>query len=48
MDGPLKVSSEVCGQIPFSAISARAVERSLILQRVPIRDFDRGDQVRGL
>lgn len=40
--------SDLCGQIPFSAISARAVERNLILQRVPIRDFDRGDQVRVL
>ena len=39
---------EVCDQIPIGAISTQAVERRLVLQRVPIRDFDRGDQVRVL
>ncbi|CAI7799772.1 unnamed protein product [Closterium sp. NIES-53] len=32
-------------QIPFESIRARAVERGVLLARVPIRDFDHGDQV---
>ncbi|CAI5978834.1 unnamed protein product [Closterium sp. NIES-64] len=43
----LNLQSDLCFdalQIPFESIRARAVERGVLLARVPIRDFDHGDQ----
>ncbi|XP_024526678.1 phosphoglucan phosphatase DSP4, chloroplastic-like isoform X2 [Selaginella moellendorffii] len=43
----LSVQSDVCLdalKIPFESIKRRASERGVYLERVPIRDFDHGDQ----
>lgn len=43
----LNLQSDLCFdalQIPFPSIRAQAVRRGLRLERVPIRDFDHGDQ----
>ncbi|CAI7893746.1 unnamed protein product, partial [Closterium sp. NIES-54] len=43
----MNLQSDLCFdalKIPFESIRARAVERGVLLARVPIRDFDHGDQ----
>ncbi|GJP36634.1 hypothetical protein CLOM_g21118 [Closterium sp. NIES-68] len=43
----VNLQSDLCFdalQIPFAAIREQAVQRGLRLERVPIRDFDHGDQ----
>eukprot|EP00850_Spirogloea_muscicola_P004004 SM000017S02744 [mRNA] locus=s17:173:3853:+ [translate_table: standard] len=43
----LNLQSDLCFEaleIPYQSIRSRAVERGVLLHRVPTRDFDRGDQ----